>query len=211
MCIRDSLKAMLRMNLIKNAKITTEDINLAEKAYGPDVGSIKAKTTRTAPTPAFSNIIEIPAELLHIQEEITLSMDGLTVNSLKFLTTISHDLYYRTGQYVAEAKAANFEECLTQIYRVYRKAGLIIIEIHCDNEFHKAMDNFAAAQDPVINMNYANAKEHVPRAERNNRTIRERVRASYYQMPLRLPYTSPKYEVNACTASDNSLPLLFRV
>ena len=91
------LKAMLRMNLIKIAKITMEDINLVEKAYGPDVGSIKAKTTRTAPTPAFSNIIEIPSELLHIQEEITLSMDGLTVNSLIFLTAISHDLYYRTG------------------------------------------------------------------------------------------------------------------
>ena len=54
------------MNLIKNAKITTEDINLTEKAYGPDVGSIKAKTTRTSPTPVFSNIIDIPAELLHI-------------------------------------------------------------------------------------------------------------------------------------------------
>ena len=60
------IKAMIRMNLIKNAKITTEDINLTEKAYGPDVGSIKAKTTRTSPTPVFSNIIDIPAELLHI-------------------------------------------------------------------------------------------------------------------------------------------------
>ena len=31
-------KAMIRMNLIKNSKVTTEDINLAEKAFGPDVG-----------------------------------------------------------------------------------------------------------------------------------------------------------------------------
>ena len=36
-------KAMIRMNLIKNAQITTEDINLAEKAFGPDIGVIKGK------------------------------------------------------------------------------------------------------------------------------------------------------------------------
>jgi hypothetical protein len=34
-------------------------------------------------------------------------------------------------------------------------------------------------------MNYANPQEHVPEAERNNRVIKERVRASYH----RLPYT----------------------
>ena len=89
-------------------------------------------------------------------------------------------------------------------YRVYRKAGLIIIEIHCDNEFHKAMDNFTAAQDSVINMNYANAKEHVPRVERNNRTIRERVRASYYQMPYKhLPRILVKYMVSEAARKLN--------
>ena len=41
------LKAMRKMNLIKNSKITTADINLAEKAFGPDVGEIKGKTTRS--------------------------------------------------------------------------------------------------------------------------------------------------------------------
>ena len=88
------------MNLIKDAKITTKDVNLAQKAFGPDIGSLKGKTTRSKPTPAFSNAIEIPPELLRINEDITSSIDGLDVNSLKFLTTISHDLYYRTGQYL---------------------------------------------------------------------------------------------------------------
>ena len=43
----DDFKAMLCMNLIKNAKVTTKDINLAEKAFGPDVGYLKSKTTRS--------------------------------------------------------------------------------------------------------------------------------------------------------------------
>ena len=41
-----NFKATIRMNLIRNAKITTKDINMAEKAYGPDVGAKKGKTAR---------------------------------------------------------------------------------------------------------------------------------------------------------------------
>jgi hypothetical protein len=88
----DDLKAMIRMNLIKNNVVTTEDVILAMKAYGPDISGIKGKTTRQKPTTVESNIVEIPDELLEIQQDLKVSMDGMTVNSLKFLTVISHDL-----------------------------------------------------------------------------------------------------------------------
>jgi hypothetical protein len=94
----DDLKAMIHMNLIKNNVVTTDDVNLATKTYGPDVSGIKGKTTRKRPTTVTSNIVEIPDELLEIQQDLTVSMDGwmdgMTVNSLKFLTAILHDLYY---------------------------------------------------------------------------------------------------------------------
>ena len=92
------LKSMLRMNLIKNSEITSEDVNLAEKVFGPDVGALKGKTTRTTSPPIKSQVIEIPDELLKLQEEITLRIDSIYVNGLRFLTTIAHDLYYRTAQ-----------------------------------------------------------------------------------------------------------------
>ena len=62
---------------------------------------------------------------------------------------------------------------MDEIYYVYQKGGFIIVEIHCDNEFHKAMDRFAAKQHPLIKINYLQAPEHVPRAERKNQTIQE--------------------------------------
>eukprot|EP00957_Ditylum_brightwellii_P171690 13070544-Ditylum_brightwellii.AAC.1 len=40
-----NLKAMIKMNLIKNNKVSTEDVNLAKKAFGPDASAIKGKTT----------------------------------------------------------------------------------------------------------------------------------------------------------------------
>jgi hypothetical protein len=42
----EDLKAMIQMNLIRNNKVTTKDVNLAVKAFGPDVGNIKGKATR---------------------------------------------------------------------------------------------------------------------------------------------------------------------
>ena len=158
---------------MKNNRITTKDVILAEKAFGPDVGELKGKTTRRKPRVAVDNVVEIPPELLSINEEVILSIDGLSVNGLKFLTTISHELMYRTEQYIKDARAEDYEKCMNEIYYIYRKAGFIIVEIHCDNEFHEAMDEFASKQNPPIKMNYANPQEHVPRAERNKNDTRQ--------------------------------------
>ena len=69
------------------------------------------------------------------------------------------------------------------------------------------MDTLAAAQDPIIKMNYSNAQEHVSRTERNNSTIRERVRASYYQIPYKnLPRILVKYMISEAARKLNYFP-----
>jgi hypothetical protein len=40
------MKAIIRMNAIKNNPNTTKDIEMAEKIFGPDISSLKGKTTR---------------------------------------------------------------------------------------------------------------------------------------------------------------------
>ena len=184
------------MNLIRNNQVTIEDVNLATKAYGPDIGTIKGKTTRSRPAPVTSNLVEIPDELLEVQKDVIMSIDGMTVNSLKFLTMISHELFYRTTQYVPRNIASVYEECMDEIMAIYKRGQFNITEVHCDNEFHKLMDPYSTKQDPTIKVNYASAQEHVPRAERNNRTIKERVRATYHRLPYdHLPRILVKYLV----------------
>ena len=79
--------------------------------------------------------------------------------------------------------------------------------IDCDNEFRKSMDNYSTQHTPAIKINYTSAQEHVPRAERNHRTIKERVRATYYRLPFKhLPRIMVKYLVMESTKKLNFFP-----
>jgi hypothetical protein len=95
------------MNLIVNNLVTTEDIEIAEEIFGPDVGSLKGKTTRMKPNPVVNNYIDIPQELMLKQQNIVFCIDSIKVNGLLFLTTISKNVCYWTAQYI-ESKTFQF-------------------------------------------------------------------------------------------------------
>ena len=176
--------------------------------YGPDLGDIKGKSTTNKPAPITSDLIGIPDEFIRVQEDVTLSMDGLTVNGLNFLTTISHDIYYRTAQPLsAKPNYQEFIVNLKEIELLYRKAGFKLSEIHADSQFKKTLKEFSCLYDPVINVNLASAGEHVPWTERNNRVIKERVRAAYHQLPVpRLPKLLITYLVMNLARKLNFFP-----
>jgi hypothetical protein len=103
--------------------------------------------------------------------------------------------------------ASIYDKSLDAIVRLYKYGQFQVTEIHCDNEFHKVMDPFSVKQDPHIRVNYAAAQEHVPKAERNNRTIQERVRATYHRLPYdHLPRILVKYLVMESTKKLNFFP-----
>ena len=195
------------MNLIFNNGVTNADITLAEKIFGNDASTIKGKFTRSKPIPVVEDLIDIPSELISVQQDVTLAMDGLQVNGLKFLSTISLNIYYRTANYLPTNNAEYYEGAINEVLTVYRQGGFNVSTIRCDNEFHAVMDPLAAQQTPPIAMNYANPQEHVPEAERNNRTIQERVRAAYHRLPYtHLPRIMVKYLVMEATRKLNLFP-----
>ena len=192
----DDMLAVIWMNLIRNNSITTEDVNLATKIFGQDISTIKGKTTRRKPLPVMDDSIDIPHELISVNEEAKLFMDGITVNSLKFLSTISENLYYRTAHYMPNTRTDKYRRAVNDVLSVYRQGGFQVTEIRCDNEFRATLDPIVANEKPPIHANYSNPQEHVPQAERNNRTIKERVRCTYHQLPfVHLPRILVKYLV----------------
>ncbi len=68
------------MNMIKDCLVTTENIVIAEKIFGPEIAALKGKITRRKPTPVVDDNIEIPKELVeaHNQHNIALCFDIIT-------------------------------------------------------------------------------------------------------------------------------------
>eukprot|EP00957_Ditylum_brightwellii_P088834 6764916-Ditylum_brightwellii.AAC.1 len=64
--------------------------------------------------PVMNNKIEIPKELITVQQNVTISMDRLSVNGLKFLTTVMHDIFYRTVQYVTSPITSIYTKCVDE-------------------------------------------------------------------------------------------------
>ncbi len=169
----NDFKAILRMNTVTNNPVTTEDIKIAENIFAKDIGAMKGKTTRRKPAPVVSDYIEIPKELISAQREVTLCIDGMKVNGLAFIGLRN------TSNTKRRKCTATF---WVRSFRIYNAGGFRITTIRCDNEFRPLINPLA--HEFNVGMNFANPQEHVPEAERNNRVIKERVRATYHRLPF---------------------------
>jgi hypothetical protein len=59
-----------------------------------------------------------------------------------------------------------YYRALDQILRHYNRAGFVIRTIHYDGEFRGML--MEKVGDLDVDMNFTNAQDHVPEAERNN-------------------------------------------
>jgi hypothetical protein len=176
------LKAIIQMpDGITNCPVTTKHLDYAEGIFGPDIGDLKGKTTRRKPAPVVDDHVAIPRELIAAQYAVTLCLDGMRINSVPFLTTISKNIMYRTAQWVAHQTVEVYRKRISEVIRLYHTGGLRVTDIRCDNEFRPLVDPLG--NEFNIRMNYANPQEHVPEAERNNRVIEERFRATFHRLP----------------------------
>ena len=177
----ENFKLIIKMIAIKNCPVTIEDINLAEKIFGPDISSLKGKSTRTKVATVTNDHIEIPEEIYQLYQELELCMDIMFVNGMPMLTTVDRTIKFRGLVPLNNRKEKEIFRGLDVILRYYNQAGFRIVKLHCDNEFRNMLEKIQ--DDLGIKMNFTNAGDHVPEAERNNRTIKERIRAGYHRLP----------------------------
>ena len=182
-----------------------EDIKLAEQIFGPDIGALKGKTTRAKPTPVVNDYIEIPMELITTHQNVVLCMDGMKINNVPFLTTVSRNILYRTAEWIHNQTPQADRSVLDNVFRIYNMAGFKITTILCDNEFQPLMSELADVYN--VRTNYANPQEHVPEAERNIRVIKERFRATFHRLPFtKLPAVMVKVLAIEVTKKLNFFP-----
>ena len=203
--VRD-LKAVIKMNSITNCPVTTDDVNLAEKIFGKDVGSIKGKTTRSKPAPVVSDTVEIPPELVEAQKKVDLCLDTFWVNELTFLATTSKRLSYKTAQWLATRTYRDYRSGIKEVLPIYKKGGFDVANISADPEYDGLLEEIY--KELGIPYNQAAAKEHVAEIERAIRTIKERIRSVYHSLPFEnLTKTMIKYLVMESARKLNYFPV----
>ena len=94
------LKLVIRMNLIRDNTVTNKAVQWATKLYGPDIGQLKAQTTRIKPNSVVDTSIDIPDELIEVKKDTTITMDVLKIDGLNFLSTTYLHIYFRTMHYM---------------------------------------------------------------------------------------------------------------
>jgi hypothetical protein len=137
----NNFKSLLRMNVIQNCPVTVEDVNISEKIFGPDMSSLKGKSTMCKPKPVRrSDLIKIPKEIITKHHDIDLCMDAMDVNECCMLTAIDRTIKFRSLVPMNTKQHVKYYRALDQILRHYNRAGFMIRTIHCDGEFRGMMD-----------------------------------------------------------------------
>jgi hypothetical protein len=69
----------------------------------------------------------------------------------------------------------------------------MVTRMHADHTFKSLEHEFKHEME--LKFNFSSAKDHLPEAERNNRIIKERVRAAFHRLPYK---RIPKIMTRVC-------------
>ena len=93
----ENFKVLLCMNAIQNCPVTVEDVKIVKRIFGPDMSSLKGKSTRRKPKPVRKDLVEIPAKITEKHHDIELCMDIIFVNECRMLTAINRSIISKCG------------------------------------------------------------------------------------------------------------------
>jgi len=163
-------KGMVSNNLIANCPITSHDVTNARTIFGPDLASIRGKTVRRAPEPVVTDYVAVPRTLIEANKVITLAADIFFVDGTAFLLTVARRIKFVTAEHVPVRTATSLSKHLKRVLEVYGRAGFVVRTILMDGEFEKIKSLM-----PSVECNTTAAKEHVSKADRMIRTVKERM------------------------------------
>ena len=107
---------------------------------------------------------------------MTIDADIIHINKQPFLTTVSHEIEFVTTEHLQDLSKKKIGEVLKSFCKLYGKYKFNVIQINAEIELKSAQINDSVG-DAI--MNYFSKKEHVPKIERKNQVIKERVRSLY--------------------------------
>ena len=109
----------LKNNRLSNCPVTPADVEAAEQIFGPDIGSLKGKTTRWNPPIIDSPITSVPASVLKWYQNVTLCIDIMYVNRVAMMISISRNIKFATIEAIPSNKTAILIKGVKAILQIY--------------------------------------------------------------------------------------------
>ena len=109
----------LSTNYIRNFPVTLDDTKRALHIYGPHLAHLKGKTVRKKPNPIeITDFVPLPKQILQAQSFINLSVDYFFVQGIPVLHSISHNIHFRTVEFLMNKHKASEKDTIDGVLRI---------------------------------------------------------------------------------------------
>ena len=196
---------LLRSGGVQNCDLTPEDVARSIKIYGPDLASLKGKTTGHPPGKVPPIIIQNLA-----QQDITLYGDIMFLDHDPYFITVSRPLNLTLINHMGGKRSASvMKKCFDSQYQLYRQRNFVVKHLYFDGEgpkeghanvFGELLAQLNVKVEIVVGA-------HIPIVEQRIRRIKERVRSHLSVLPFRVTKKSMMWLVIFVVHRYNLLPL----
>ena len=114
--------------------------------------------------------------------DVIIGADIVFVNKLPFMVTISRNIKFCTAELILDQKQETLFAAIKAVSNIYGIRGFVAKFIFMDGQFEVLRDDLAGAG---MTLNTVERGEHVPKAERQIRTIKDRSRSVYNVLPFK--------------------------
>jgi len=117
----------IEKGLIPNCPITKQDIIRAEDILGPNLGSLKGKTTCRKPARVKINTLDnLPDGMLEEHGNLTLAVDIMYIKKIPFVVTLSRAIRFGTIEMIKDERKSTIIKSLEQVINAYHGRGFKI-------------------------------------------------------------------------------------
>jgi hypothetical protein len=96
------LKWIVKANMLKDSPVTSQDVDVALKIWGPSVALLKGKTARHKPPFVMEDVIEAPKEIQQLHKRVTLTVDIFFVNGVPYFCNLQPRNLFSVGDAPSE-------------------------------------------------------------------------------------------------------------